>query len=549
MNPYANTGVNIYGQSSWEDRMNFNQETRRSMLGSSLSYSRNHLTHTFLMDYESYFDSSDLEPTAYINKNGKLGYGLFWSPLDSLLLGLQAHGLIRNEQDRYLHDNYRSSDGFQLASDASYRYEGSAVSAGLRGNVEAKEMNWESYRYIRAALDFNAASDKIDWESGINLDHRLDDIYTISHSLEDERSIYQKHDEQKRHGMNVFGTLQYTPHSKIILSLGENYTEKRIRLRENTIRNNGEFYNALDLAINYKILPTLNLKLNAAHNISIKDFNIEQNTRHIENRILNAISGWEYSPQDSLFVGMGIVLQRTSFPSNEYWDNDLRTRSARLGWKHYYHDFLRMSNWFYYSMRDDIYMNALLSANNHSLESFTFNPEAEILFGDRLAFVQAYQVRTDYTDYHYKNSRTDKLYRQLSCSYKLVFDSYPYVARAGDEYWLALPYRSHSGSAFLSDINFSYEENQYGEKQGEYYNIRSKNRRYLAGLTIKHDIDTFYYSLAPRYSWGTWKEYSLTAGTYWTFDNGSYVELSLSPISEDFKEIDWRSSINLSIVF
>ncbi|HCX59205.1 MAG TPA: hypothetical protein DG355_00910, partial [Candidatus Cloacimonas sp.] len=81
------------------------------------------------------------------------------------------------------------------------------------------------------------------------------------------------------------------------------------------------------------------------------------------------------------------------------------------------------------------------------------------------------------------------------------------------------------------------------------YDIRSKNRIYLAELTIKHDIDTFYYSLAPRYRWGTWTEYSITAGTYWSFNDGSYLELSLSPISEDLKEIDWRSSINLSLVF
>lgn len=549
VNPLSNTNLNILGQSSWEDRLNFNQETRRSMLGSSLTYGMNRLSHTLLMDYESYFDSSDLEPTAYINKNGKMGYQLFWSPLDSLVLSLQAHGLIRNEQDRYLQDNYRNSNGYQLSSNSSYRYEGSSVSAGIRGYVDAKEMNWESYRTVTAAADFNAESERFIWDSGMDINHRTDDIYTISHYSDEDRSIYEKHDEQKRQGISIYGRAQYMASPKLVLSFGENYREKRIRLKENTIRNNGEFNNDLDLALNYEIMPHLNMEISANHNLAIKDFNIDQNTRHIENRVLSATTGWEYSPRDSLFTALGVSLQRTSFPSNEYWDNDLRTQSARLGWKHYYHDYLRLSNWFNYSMRDDIYMNALLSANNHSLESFSFIPEAEILFGDRLALVQSYQVRTDYTNYHYKNARTDKLYRQLSCRYNLIFDSYPYVARAGDEHWITLPYRGNSGSAFLCDIGFSYEENQYGEKMGEFYDIRSKNRIYLAELTIKHDIDTFYYSLAPRYRWGTWTEYSITAGTYWSFNDGSYLELSLSPISEDLKEIDWRSSINLSLVF
>jgi hypothetical protein len=549
ISPHAQTTVSILGQSSWEDRLNFNQETRRSLLGSKIGYLGRHFQHTLMMDYDSYFDSSDLEPSAYINKNGDVGYQLYWSPVDSLIMAVEAHGLIRNEQDRYLQDNFRSSDGLQFISNASYRYDADFFSAGIRANANRKNMNWESYRDLGTQAELSAQTQNLYWESSFSLNRRIDDIFNLVQDFSDSRSSYVKQDEQMRSSLNVNGLLEYFPHPALSISLSENYNERRTKLKENTIRNNGEFFNNLNLGLSYDLLPGLNMSLISSHIFSIKDFSIAQNTRHIENRNLSASSGWEYSPYDSLFAGVGISLQRTSFPANDSWDNDLRSRQLRLGWKHYIREYVRLSNRFTYSIREDVYMNSLLSANNHNLESYGFQPEAAILLGDRVAFIQSYQIRTDYTQYHFQKQRTDKLYRLLACQFNLVFDSFPYVARSGDARWFSMPYRGNSGSAFLSDLSLAYEENQSGDKQGELYNINSKTRKYVANLTLKHDIGTFYYSVAPQYSWGTWQEYSLKAGTYWKFDNGSYLELGLTPISEDLKQIDWRSSVNLSIIF
>lgn len=547
--PLPNTLLSIKGQSAWEDRLNFNQETRRSLLGSSLGYMGKQFSHTFLMDYESYYDASDLEPTAYINKNGKLGYRLFFSPIDSLVLSLEAHGLIRNEQDRYIQDEFRYSKGLQYMGFTAYRYEGESLSMGLRANLDAKDMNWEKFTDISTQADVYGELEHASLEAGFNLNRRNDDVFNLVQNGNGMHSTYQKQDEQKRSGMNLFATLNLVPHPKMNISLAENYSEKRIRLSENGIRNNGEFFNDLSLELVYNILPNLYISSKGEQNFSIKDFSIEQNTRHIENRLLTANAGWEYKPYDSLFVSLGINLQRTTFPSNDSWDNDLRSRNISLGWKHYYKELIRLSNWFRYSYREDVYTAALLSANNHSLEGFSLLPEATILLGDRLAFVQSYQIRTDYTNYHFQNKRTDQIFRQLGYKLNLQFDSYPYLARAADEKWLSLPYRRHSGKAFLADLGFAYEENQSGEKIGQYYNVTNKNRKYIASLILKHDIGEFYYSISPQYSWGTWEEYSLSAGTYWNFDNGSFLELSLSPVSEDLKHIDWRSSINLNVIF
>ncbi len=101
-----------------------------------------------MMDYESYYDVSDLEPTAYINKNGRLGYQLYWSPADSLSFSLATQGLIRNEQDRYLQDTFRHSDGLHMSANSSYQFEHRAVGAGIHASAERKDMDWEAYQNV-----------------------------------------------------------------------------------------------------------------------------------------------------------------------------------------------------------------------------------------------------------------------------------------------------------------------------------------------------------------------------------------------------------------
>jgi hypothetical protein len=350
--------------------------------------------------------------------------------------------------------------------------------------------------------------------------------------------------------MDAYSQLSYYPAENMEFMLSENYSERRTRLDQNIVRNNGEFFNRLALDFNYFILPQLTLSSEASHGLTVKDFSYAENTRHLENRGLSSSIGWEYAKYDSLILTLGIDLQKTLFPKNNHrWDNDLRTRSSRLGWKHYYRDNVRLSNWLTYNVREDVYIDSLLSANNHLLKSLSYMPQIDLLLGDRLCFEQAYQIRADYTDYIYSAVNTDKLYRQLGYRFSLIFDSFPYVARAGDDKWFQMPYRQNRGSAFMADITFAYEENQYAQKQDDYYTINTKNRRYQAMLTIRHDIGDLYYSIRPQYIWGTWKEYSVVAGFNWQFNNQSYLEFTLTPISEELPEIDWRSSVNLSLRF
>ncbi len=550
MHPSEFSTMDIIGQSSWEERLNFHQQTRRSLLGTRLNYNKYRLSHGLFLDYESYFDASDLDPTAYINKNGNLGYQMQWNVADSLFLSIEAHGLIRNEQDRYLVGNYLKSDGYELSSLASYRYDGEMLSAGFSGNLDKKLMDWEAYDSAAAAASMRWQFSKLNWDNSFNISHRTEDIYNLFPDPMKRSYNYYKQDSQSRNMLSVQSQVDYAPHELVSLRLDEYYSERRTRMENNIIRNNGEFYNDLDLKLDYYVHPRITLSSKASHQLAIKDFSYAENTRHVESRILGGSASWNYGEQDSLITSLDINLQSTYFPRQDNrWDNDLRTRELRLGWMHYYKDLIRLENWFVYSLREDVYLDSLLSANNHSLEGFSFLPEIDILLGDRVVFRQGYQIRADYTDYYYQTQRINKLYRQMGYHYNLIFDSYPYIARSGDERWLRLPYRRNRGSAFMINLGYAYEENQYADQAGEYYNINTKNRKSLASLNLKHDIGDFYYSLSPQYSWGTWVEYSLVAGASWNFNNGSFLEVTLSPVSEDLEDINWRSSVNLSIRF
>lgn len=548
--PYKNISLDVLGQSSWESRLNFNRDVRRSNLGTKIAFMQHKLYHNLLLDYDSYREESDLAPDAHLNKNGNVGYQLYFSPLDSLYLSVETKGLIRKEQDRYLKDNYLKSDGFLLSSAAGYRYETNVFTGFVRGNLSKKKMNWEEYHDLQGQLGFSFYPQRLAWDTNLQYFAKEDHIYALQENGEANRGSYQWQDRQNRQNINLQSHLLYYPADNLIFTIREYFSMRNTAFTQNLNRNNDESLNELSFEMDYLILDELGLIMKMGHSLSSKEYLYVPNTRNSENRALNSRVNWGYSEGDTLSVAAGIQLNRTMYPENENrWDNDMRTRDIRLSWLHYYRNYIRLNNLFVYLKREDIYLDKMLSVNNHDLDSYSYLPDAEILLGDRIAFKQSYSIRADYTRFHFAKERSDKLYRQLGYRYSLIFDSFPYLARIKDGRWDNTVFRPNKGSAFMLQLDYGYEENQYGTAEEDYYILDSKNRKHSAAITLKHDIGNLYYSFSPQISWGTWKEYSLITGLYWSFDNGSYFDFSLSPFSEDLSKIDWRTSINLSLHF
>jgi hypothetical protein len=549
LTPLKDALLSIRGLSSLEQRLNFNQEYRQSSLELDFSLARSFWRHSLQSGYEYIYDHNDVEQELYpyVNKTGYLGYALALEPSDSLSFELGGRGYLRREEDRYELGNELGSQGYLAFARARYHLDLSFSDLGCGAGLERKQLDWEFYESAWANASLNLQRSDLAFSNDLALRRRKDKLYQLSQT--GKRGVYSVYDVQERSSLNYTGSIEYLPADWLRITAFDQYGHHNTDLEQNQVRNNADYLNQANLDLNASLLPSLDWQSQVGHTYSIKDFNYNRNTRHIETRSLSSQLAWQYASGDSLILRAGIELQRTSFPDdNNNWDNDLRTRSLRFGNVHYWRDRIRLNNQIGWTLTDDVYLKAALSSNNKQVNSLVYNPECLILVGDRILLSQNYSIRADYTDYAYEG-KDNALYRQLGYKYTLLFDSFPYVARSGDLRWMDLPYRSNAGNSFLVEASFGYEQNDYADQVEDYYQINFKNKRYNTILTVKHEIGDFYYIIQPSYTWGTWKEYGLLCGCAWEFSEDSLLEISLNPVGEDGRDLDWRLSANLGIHF
>jgi len=549
--PFSQTSFSLKGHSSLENRLSFNQESKNADLNLDFSLHQASLTHHFSTDYLSIFDSSDLEPSPYMNKTATLGYLLEFQPLDSLQASIFGRGIIRREQDRYVNNAHLSSDGYALGSDLRWGSALSNTDFGLSGGAQRSRLAWESFDTARMSLYLNHLAELWAFDSFAGYNYRDEDIYILqAPDTAHEISYYQLLDSQLRRNLDVNGTLVLNPLTLLQIELGDAFSQKQTLYASESLRGNTDLYNQLSSRLSYSVLSNLIWDNRFSHSYARKKYKTGTNTRITETRHLGSRLAWEYADYDSLIAMADLDLQIIIFPDDaNRWDNDLLTGSYRLGWKHYWDDRIKLNTWLGYGDREDVYLDSLLSANNKQINSFSLLPECHILLGDRLSFAQAYQLRAEYTDYLFDTGKDNTFYRQLGYRYDLIFDTLPLIAREKDPRWLKLPFRNRPHNAFQLDLGYAYEENQYANQKDGYYELYAKNRRWTASLGIRHDIGSFYWTVSPKYSWGTWTEYSGELACAWEFNNGSLIDLSLAPYAENLNNIDWRSSVSLNLRF
>ncbi len=534
-----------------EKRISFNQESRRFGIDVGYEQRTGQFRHNILSGYDYIFDSSDLEIDLrpYVNKTGYYGYGLAFAPLDSLNLDSQARFYFRNEQDRYNEDMTFKSNGYYYRLGVRLGGMIHSFSGSLTGELEHKELDWETFEVYQMSSTLAHHGDTHLITANYAFHQRKDDLYTLI--PDNIRSQYNYSDTQKRSSHTLNASVAMYPADWLELSLIEQYTQRKVRLSENYFRNNADFVNRTSMVAVIYPLSSVRLENILSYDIAVKDFTYEINSRHTENRSISTFGSWQYSPSDSLRWAYKIDLQRITYPDQENrWDNDLLVQSYRLSVVHYLWQSMKLRNWLILNTKDDVYLDALLSANNSRMRSISLIPECDVLLGDRLLFRQSYTIRADYTNYHYKTEgRTGTFYRQLICRYGMIFDSFPYVARSADLIWMRHPYRSGDGKALKVETTFECQHNEFGAKQQDFYLITSRNQRYTVALRLKHDIYNIYYTIHPQYTWGTWKEYNLLFGCAWQMDHDSIVEISLNPYGDSVKNLDWQISTAVNLRF
>ncbi len=552
LTPLRASLLEISGLTSSEQRLNFSQKSRHSQLNLALSLDRSVLRHSFVSGYDFLYDSSTLEENflPYRNKTGFLGYSLAYSPADSLTLEAGVNGFLRTEEDRYLLGHILDSEGLQYL--AKVRGGGSlwGMDAGLGADFDLKRLDWEYYRSASLDAYLNYPGERLALANRFDYNRRNDNLYVLNSDTADGgRGHYTLYDRQNRSSLLYSGVLDYSPWDNLHVSLQDNYTRRITDLEQNIVRNNADYINQASLDLRFQPWERVSVNARADHSYAIKAFNFTENSRITENRNVATNLGWEYASGDTLSAGFSVDLQQTSFPDDKHrWDNDTRNVRLSLANVHYWHERIKLTNRVSWDLADDVYLDGILSDNNKQTSSLAYQPECGILIGDRMLFNQAYTVRADYTDFMYESSNK-AFYRQLGAQFKLVFDSYPYVARSNDLRWMLLPYRNKGESAFLTDLSFGYERNEYADYDGTQYLINYKNTSYTAAVTFKHDIGDLYWILQPKYMWGTWKEYNLLLGCAWKFTSNSLLEFSLNPVGEDLENLDWRTSVSLGAHF
>ncbi len=555
LKPYYNTTLSIQGLNSIENRLNFNRESKRSRFQVKLDKHYRWLSHSVESGYLSLFDKSDLDPsqTPYTNKTGFYGYGIGVYPIDSLTIYSDAKYYFRKEQDRINLEQTNTNDGYSYQVGGYFSSKVNSFDISANAMYEEKSLDRDQYDLGRVGFNVVHYSNSYDMLLNLNAQSKSDNLYILRPDTTASRS-YINNDTINQNQVNTTLDIRFYPTQNLYVNLSERYSQQKNRRRKEVVNDNADFNNDISLSLRYSIRSNLWWDSQIRNVFAIKDYSYTKNSNTTDSKSIDNRLSWEYSFGDSLITGFNIDMTRSKFPdAQNRRDRDLRKQISRIGWTHYYHERLRFNTWFVWNLEDDISINALNSSNNKRINIISLVPECSILFGDRILFRQNYVIRADYTDYVYESSGyLDNLYRQISLKYSLLFDDYPFIARSNDPVWLQLPYRNHTGNAFSTEFSFQFEQHEFGYRKSgnDYYSIQTpKNIKYIAQWIVKYDIQDIYLYLQPKYSWGTWKEYSAILGLAGQFNQNSFFEVSLNPIGEDYSSIDWRFSMNLSLQF
>lgn len=553
--PFHKWQIQVIGRTAEDKRIDFNQISRNSFLIVSMYNYDKILTHNIQTGYEYLTDYSSLESelNPYLNRTGFLGYGLTYNPLDSLRLETSARAYYRQEQDRYRSNHELISSGFLERFNTSYALGNENIFLHMSGNMELKKLDWEEYKLFSASVSSQIDYSAIMLQSFVNASSRTEDLYVLQSpdSLFDN-SYYNKYDKQLKKNLNTGFNASIPMGEFLSCEIMESYYLSDYRHEQNKARNTGDYNNLAQVNLSYILTDNIVINSNNTQSYYIKDLSFVKNTRIIDTRTANSNLVWEYNPYDSLLVDYTIELRRTQFPDSEHkLDNDYLTSTYKLGWIMYWKDRLRLANRLLYWQRDEVFINALLSANNSTVKGLQWQPECDILLGDSFLIHQDYQIRADYDDYTYNvfSEIKDTFYRQVSASYNVVYDSTPLAAKLALPKWSLLPYRSRNINAFRADLGFSWERNETGAKTGNEYLINGIDERQSISCLLQGQYGISIFQVQPKYSWGTWKEYSLMLSSAWQLNKDSLAEIRLNPIGSDLDDLDWRVYCSLNLLF
>ncbi|MFB3845240.1 MAG: hypothetical protein ACE14O_05765 [Candidatus Cloacimonadaceae bacterium] len=542
-------------QNSEDYRIDFDQDSRNSILQLSLEQNKGKFGQQLESGYEYIYDYSNLESLLqpYTSKTGFLGYGAFYYPLDSLKIQTDLKGYLRNEQDRYKEDHKLGSEGFFGKFNSAYGQKLTSGILQLNCNLEGKEMDWERYRLYSAGFSDVLQRQTVSVSAFADASYKAEDIYVLT-AYNDRDNSYRKQDSQIKRSLNAIFSLTAPLQSNLDVQLTDTYNMLNYQHRKNQVRNSGDYNNQAGVIFSYKPTNNVIIRSESQYDYYLKDLSHLDNSRITDTRKTGLDVLWEYNPYDSLLLDYTIELRRTSYPDSRHkLDSDYLNQIYKLNWTMFWKDRLRLANKLMYWRREERYIDTELSANNNRVGSVQWQPEADVLIGDCFLLEQDYLIRADYTNYIYSDwadfNLSDTFYRQLRAGCKLIYDSSPLAAKVDLPKWNLLPYRTRTSDAGRIEAGFTWEKNETYIKKEDLYSATGKDISRIVSLLMQKQFGILIFQFYPQYRWGSWTEYNFLFSSALQMTANSILEAGINPIGPLADELDWRVYCSLNLLF
>jgi len=333
--------------------------------------------------------------------------------------------------------------------DYSYSIDRSNYSDAL--NYELKEKRRETRRETGINLSYKKEFQEI--KTGVSyLHYRQNDIqnqneFYLSNGYHDffEYSFDSSEDEND---LSVNREL----FSFIEVKLNEMYRYNKIEYKNKTSKNydKSEFDSSLLFRYSLFGLKFTNEPVLEFYN---KDYSDSENKMFKRTKNLNSSITSYFSTQDSIVYLSQMKLEQTYNPENDhYWDNDIAKNLNQLSFYYHYKEPIFMYTHLYYNKSEEIYVSSAMSGKNKIKETYKLQPALDIKFSPFVSLKQTYLLQADYDDYDWDEIYTDRYFRRFKAEYLLEFSN-----------------KSFTRNYYQFQMKYSYEDNDSGEKQNDYY--------------------------------------------------------------------------------
>lgn len=356
------------------------------------------------------------------------------------------------------------------------------------------------------------------------LDYKKNDIYSYNKKT-DENELYDC--------LVEFKSLKLLTTS-LIWDLHNQSNYKKTEYKENYNRNNRTFDNKLSYKLTYKSNPIdYYIVLNILYKKRYLKFN-NQDRESFEKKLINgAIINFAMLDTFKIEI-VTSLLQNFHSDSYNFLDNDRYLNSYNIYILKNFKNF-HIANSFSYINGEQVYIDKLLSANNHNKKSYIWIPEFEYHFSKSLNIFNRYSIRADYETFIWNEYMNDRFFRNLNGEWGLKIKGYM---------------NENNDNTFQIYTAFILEHSETAELLDDKWiqNINEYQRKYLISLTINHRF--IYFKFQPLLkNFNDNYEIELQTDLICNVQDNLYFTISVNPVGKTFNQMIWRLNTSLKYNF